>query len=133
MQFVFVFLVVLQELVDFRDIVVNLLPQNHSSLVSPTSSNILNSISSTPKHHHRHIVILNMLHTFPIRTDRQLKITNPILRQGVSSTLQHYHIWAVRTNHNIGNLLEDIYIVGIVDSFSQGYIGAVVSSDPLSH
>ena len=65
--------------------------------------------------------------------DREVQMSEPILRDRVSSTLHDTGIGAVRPHDGIHHFFEELEVGDIVDALLQGYIHREIFADALTY
>ena len=73
-----------------------------------------------------------MLNALSVPFNRELEVSNSVLGQRVGPALQHDHIRTVGADHDVGYLLENIQIIGIIDALADRHVDAVEFPDPLA-
>ena len=95
--------VVLVVVVDWK-LVRNFFAKTNSRLVSPTTSDVLDSVATTAKHEHGDVEFLSMLEAAPMALDREVKGAESIPGERVRATLHNDRFRLETIHHFIRNL-----------------------------
>lgn len=114
MHFVSIVLVVTIELIVLRDIIANILPQQHRSLVRPTPCHILDRVPASSQHDHGDVEAHHVAQAFPVSFYGQFEITNTVFREGVGAALKYDHVGPVETHYYVCDTVEDVQVVVVI-------------------
>mmetsp|Transcript_11269 Transcript_11269/g.16610 ORF Transcript_11269/g.16610 Transcript_11269/m.16610 type:complete len:271 (+) Transcript_11269:142-954(+) len=116
-----------------RDLVVDFLVQQHSSLVGPAPGHVADGVAPAPQHQHRHVELLHVLHALRVTLEGEVEAAQAVPCDGVCPALQDDGTGPVALHH-LGHDRSEYSLVGLVGhALLQWEVHRVVLPSPRPH